>query len=457
MLIRKRTLVGLEKILTMAGIMLFMTGLPFIVNFGFPKKALTLIRYSILLPGFLAFIQQPRSILLKSLLRGIWAWALTGLLSVSFLWAVMPPLAFQGIRSETIPMAIFSFYFAIRYTLKDQLKLLIISFNIMAAVSFFVAMFMPALGTHLYGDYAGAWKGIFVHKNIFGICVTLGISLNFIVAYYGISKHQKSVWQWLSVLIYAALILVSGSASAFIYSIAIVAFLILYPKFFWRGKRTFILVQIAFFLTLGVAAVVTVVWVPLLSALGRDPTLSARTLIWSFVIEYKISLKPILGYGRGVFWRNGALFAGIYHAAHHVPPHAHNGFVDMALDVGLIGLGLFIIGFVVVYQRALRAAYKAHTAEAMYPLTSLTVIILYNITESYLSRGDNWLWCLYLILSSSNLASALSSPPQPKTPQPALPYSPGQFVGSTPWNSPLHYKDVEEDPYNFARMRARPP
>jgi O-antigen ligase len=94
-------------------------------------------------------------------------------------------------------------------------------------------------------------------------------------------------------------------------------------------------------------------WVELLGFFDRDPTLSARTLIWNYVIVSKIPAHPYLGYGKGTFWSSDILTSGFESAANHIPSHAHNGFLDLILEVGLIGFSIFLIVWSIAYIRAI--------------------------------------------------------------------------------------------------------
>ena len=71
-----------------------------------------------------------------------------------------------------------------------------------------------------------------------------------------------------------------------------------------------------------------------LGFLGRDPTLTSRTVVWDFAIQM-IEARPLLGYGYGVFWDS---YGGLLKVS-----HAHNGYISAALDVGLCGAILLVL------------------------------------------------------------------------------------------------------------------
>tara|TARA_R110000868_G_scaffold71514_1_gene209378 strand:+ start:1726 stop:3075 length:1350 start_codon:yes stop_codon:yes gene_type:complete len=74
----------------------------------------------------------------------------------------------------------------------------------------------------------------------------------------------------------------------------------------------------------------------LLSSLDRDPTLSARTLIWSSAIATATEMHPFLGGGYEVAWQDG-IGRAVQSAIGIDPSHAHNGYIMAYIELGLIG------------------------------------------------------------------------------------------------------------------------
>jgi exopolysaccharide production protein ExoQ len=144
-------------------------------------------------------------------------------------------------------------------------------------------------------------------------------------------------------------------------------------------------------------------WVMLVAGLGKDPTLSGRTSIWLAALDY-IQERPWLGFGRSAFWAPGSLYAiraGERIDARYIPPHAHNGFLDLLLDVGFVGMALFFVVFIWVYGQSLWLAYNAQQAEDYWPVSYLTFLAMNNMTESFLLRLANPYWVLFLLIAFS--------------------------------------------------------
>ena len=88
---------------------------------------------------------------------------------------------------------------------------------------------------------------------------------------------------------------------------------------------------------------------------------------------------------------------------HWKVPHAHNGFIDLTLQSGLVGLALFMVVHFIAVRRAMVFAYSEPGKEAMWPLAYLAFIVLYQVTESTIFVGNTILdgLRLYRMLSWS--------------------------------------------------------
>lgn len=113
-----------------------------------------------------------------------------------------------------------------------------------------------------------------------------------------------------------------------------------------------------------------------------DPTLTQRTDIWQFALS-KIAQRPWLGYGYEVFWGAGADSPSVREGPGFVAqmPHAHNGYLDIVLQTGLVGLAIF--GCMIL--TGLHAAGRlARTAPALATLVLSLIVfsLLYNLLET---------------------------------------------------------------------------
>jgi O-antigen ligase len=80
------------------------------------------------------------------------------------------------------------------------------------------------------------------------------------------------------------------------------------------------------------------------AALLSDPTFTGRNDIWQFAIDH-IGERPWIGHGFGAFWETPLTYFKPVAEGSQVTSasHAHNAFVDLALTIGIIGLGLAVL------------------------------------------------------------------------------------------------------------------
>jgi exopolysaccharide production protein ExoQ len=133
--------------------------------------------------------------------------------------------------------------------------------------------------------------------------------------------------------------------------------------------------------------------------LGRDVTLTGRTVIWDFSLTM-IGREPLLGYGFTAFWEGanppGRLFW--MNGLRHFDIHSHNGFIQITLDLGLVGLGLFAVALAVYLARVVRVIASDQDRSARWHLVFAVLLILSNVSESNLLAQNGLLWVLFVAL-----------------------------------------------------------
>jgi O-antigen ligase len=153
------------------------------------------------------------------------------------------------------------------------------------------------------------------------------------------------------------------------------------------------------FAAAGIACVLTLFIDPsdILTLAGRDSTMSGRLDIWSAVVP-KIMAHPWLGYGYSSFWlgTEGQASSDLWSMLHWNVPHSHNGFFDLAEELGVVGLGIFIAGFIMSANRGLRWARNQQALIGLWPLTYLSFMLFFNLSEGSILRQDNLFWVLYV-------------------------------------------------------------
>jgi exopolysaccharide production protein ExoQ len=145
---------------------------------------------------------------------------------------------------------------------------------------------------------------------------------------------------------------------------------------------------------------------PIMSLTGKDTTFSSRTIIWQVVKEH-IQGAPYLGTGYGAYWVGPLQSSPSYvfvPMMNFYPTEAHNGYLDIMNDLGLVGL-LFLSLFVVWYLRQGLQLMRYDRAQAALYLALLFQEMVIDMSESdFFSRTSTF---AILLLASTNLSRAL--------------------------------------------------
>jgi len=130
-------------------------------------------------------------------------------------------------------------------------------------------------------------------------------------------------------------------------------------------------------------------------SLGRGSTLTGRTELWANVLKFQSN--PIFGVGFESFWlgerrvRIGELYKN------WIPGGAHNGYLDIYLDLGLIGLSI-LIGLLIATFWKIRLELFRNFEWGRYRLGSLAAVILHAWTERTFGTGGP-LWFVFYIIA----------------------------------------------------------
>jgi exopolysaccharide production protein ExoQ len=361
---------------------------------GVPKEYdSTLVQYVFTLLYFLFFLlllpHWKRA--LNLILKEKWVLGLVLLAVFSVSWTQAPELTPRRLYSLT-GTTIVGVYLAVRYDFQQQMKLLAWTMALAIVSSIVFAIALPKYGV-MGGLHIGDWRGIYLHKNVLGKIMTLSACIFWLL----LREHQsKRNWLWAGLVFSWLLVLLTSSSSALVNSIALTLLACTLTIIGWRNKFMIpisaVLLLIAGSVSIWVSSSTSVIF----GFLGKDATLTGRTDLWP-AVSRMISQHPLWGYGYSGFW-NGRLSDAsiVWRAVHWEVPHSHNGYLDLGLDLGLVGLGLFLIGFSIALIRSLVWIRTVTTADQIWPTIYLAYYTLSNLTESSLLAQNNIAWIIYV-------------------------------------------------------------
>lgn len=305
-------------------------------------------------------------------------------------WSTSPRITLQMCVSVGI-CTLFACYLSARFTTDRLMQLLIFMGTLAIPLNIVFALALPAYG--IFQGYGGnAWQGICDHKN------TLGLSMAFLltpVFFTDTYSHRRK-------LVYSAMLLFliykSQSRGAWLDTagmLAFVAWLSLVRRVRSREYAPILLITV----TAGLAAIVVGVhfWPALATSMGKDPTMSGRTGIYAEVWR-SIMIHPLSGYGFGNFWTTPeARRIGLALGWPNIG-YAENGFLELALQTGLLGAGLVFIMIAKGVAQGIRLLRSPNYSPRVgWFLTILFLVLLTNIDAGWLMTVNTLDWVLILI------------------------------------------------------------
>lgn len=157
-----------------------------------------------------------------------------------------------------------------------------------------------------------------------------------------------------------------------------------------------------------------------------DPTFTGRQYLWDYSVR-RISEAPFFGHGYGSVWSIGGEKKPWLEASNIFwdPDQAHNGYLDLALQLGIMGIIAFALSLVVEVVR-LGWAFARRRDVPHFVFGSYVIVgfLICNAMESTVFRNGSWLWISYLIVCFSNCLPATESPADARHGTRALPLRP---------------------------------
>jgi len=127
-------------------------------------------------------------------------------------------------------------------------------------------------------------------------------------------------------------------------------------------------------------------------AVGRDPTFTDRTLFWPYLLS--MNTDRFLGTGYESFWL-GSRLDQIWTTWNFKPNQAHNGYLEVYLNLGLIGLFL-LGGFLIASYGTICKRFTPPSSFASLGLALWAMLSIYNITTSCFGKGE-LMWVTFLL------------------------------------------------------------
>jgi exopolysaccharide production protein ExoQ len=244
--------------------------------------------------------------------------------------------------------------------------------------------YFPELGRTYSHAGAPAWTGVATDKNALGmICLVFGLAsiFRFLQVYRGEESTRKTgplIAQ--SALIAMTLFLLMEANSATASACFFLAGFPMVLTYLFRSARRPAFMHIMVLTLLGVAfsALFLNLGSGLVQDLGRNSTLTGRTLIWHAAAS--VVQNPVLGAGYESFWL-GPRLAKVQELIHQGVNQAHNGYIEVYLNLGWVVVALLTVFLVNAYRR-ITTAVRWRSPAASLRLAFFIVAVAYNFSEA---------------------------------------------------------------------------
>lgn len=328
----------------------------------------------------------------------VFLWILLGVICFSYFWSINPD---QTMRFSIYAIGTtgFGLYLATRYSLYEQMQLLGWTYGLLLILSILFAVGIPQYGISS-GVHEGALRGVFTHKNQFGAIMAPGGVIFLLNA---LQDGQYSWLNWSLLALNCGAMIMSQSTTALGTFALMLILCLIYRIFRWRYEVMTTSVLAVIIITFASLIIITgyIGSDSLFNSIGKDATFSGRTFIWQYVWD-KIQLRPWFGYGMTAFWNGFDGPSGDVQLAMRISViYAHNGFLDIWLSIGAVGLSVFVVSFFATITQSLALLRKTNTPEGFWPLLFLTYILLSNLTEGTISNMNSSFWAIYAATSYS--------------------------------------------------------
>jgi exopolysaccharide production protein ExoQ len=315
---------------------------------------------------------------------------------LSAFWSETPDFTFKG-SLVLIGTSLFAVHISKHYSIDRMTSVLRFLCAFILIVGAFVSIAVPSIGVNDKG-----WQGIMSFPIRTGTFASLGLIL-----WGSYARHSRRNWG-VSLVIMSIFVLVlvrSNSAQAFFTLISLLSIFSIQYLFKKLEFRQAVVASILFFVIgLGLFLAIEYNTATIFEAVGKDTTLSGRTDFWPNLISTINNRHPLLGFGVYGFWQpwrgdeNPARY--IINSNGFVPPNAHSGFLDLALEIGWLGLFLFCCSFLKLTINSLKFAIENKSNVAVVPLILVVYILVSNLSETQLF-SDVYIWFMYVFLAVS--------------------------------------------------------
>jgi exopolysaccharide production protein ExoQ len=337
-----------------------------------------------------------------------WAMLLVGFMLISILWSSIPLISFKRWTRDFIVVMMAFMILSESDPRRALLTILRRLTYVLIPYSLLLIKYFPKYGIQ-YGRWSGArmWVGVGLQKNHLALlCIISAVFLvwTLIRRWSGrdipVVKYQTLIEIFLLILIMLLLMgprvtLTYSATSTVVLALAMFALSGLYllrnrgSALSSKALKIFVITIIIYGSITPFLGRLSILDVS--SVLNRDATLTGRSDIWASLVPFALN-RPVLGHGFGGFWTSEMRAIAM--------SNAHNGYLDVILNLGFAGLVFVSIFLISCCQKAHRTITEDFDWGVLF-VCYLLMAVVHNIAESTISTLTSSLTAVVLFLSVS--------------------------------------------------------
>ncbi len=304
-------------------------------------------------------------------------------------WSIMPDDT--GRRAFALVLTtVFGFCLGAGFSGRRMVQIIAAAALFLAVGSLIFAVALPRYGVEQTVNI-GCWRGLWDTKNALAAFMTVGALAAACAA--TLSDGHRKLWATTFGLCLFDLLMSRGKTSLVCLLLGLVLLAVI--SLARQGPARAVLAVWASgagVLAAGFGAVVA----PdtFFHAIGKDPTLTGRTQIWTAVLG-QVAQRPLTGFGFAAFWNKTSVPAMVVaKQTGWVAPEAHNGWLDLLAQVGWVGLALTTLGCLVGLGCAM--VQGARRDDGGFSPIYLMIFLAMSLAESVLLSGNNLVWVVFI-------------------------------------------------------------
>jgi O-antigen ligase len=316
-------------------------------------------------------------------------------------WSQDAGLSLRSGLSLTVT-TLFAFYLAERFQESELLELLVLTGACVGVLSVVLALFWPRFGLD-HSLHEGAWQGIYTQKNA---CAESTLFLLTPALSLLPGGRYGQLLRICYIVLCLSLIAMSQSRTGWVMTILYFGFAASLRVVGRFGRKELLPLLAAIFALGGALLAALATPSSWLTAIHRSGSVSGRAQIWGAVIA-SIGRRPIAGYGFDAVW---SVLHGeatrIFATTGWVVTGAHCGFLNVALELGLVGLLLVGVTLVQACRHANVAFCPGRSRYVDWCIGIVFLTVLYNLDERTLMAPQYLPWILYIVACIGLLKAA---------------------------------------------------